>query len=574
MNFQQVQAAVERDIVKDIENNIILPNAEQHVEAELSSPKHGVAGFIRFCGQHVTIQDRRSKREVPFVFFKGQGRVAPDLVPGVWLVLLKGRQLGMTWLLAAYCLWRLMYSDTFVAVIINQELPYAKDFAWRVRYMWERLPWWMRQELTTDQKRELRWETEGHNCVLRCVVGGEKAARSMTCDLAIVDEASRVKDLDATLAALTPAIETSRGQIVMLSSSAGRGNFFHKAWQSTYGDTGELVDKKSGVGPSGFKPIFIHWSEREGRDAAWFEAEKAKLDKISPVRMKQEHPDTVEEAWEYAAGRVYPLFTRARCVGDPDGDSVKDLLDAPRYRAIDWGQTTSPFVCLWVAHLPGPPGFLVSPSCPNAIREFFDYRYDEEKLDEPMKQDDHCPDAARYVVTTENLTGLVYIYRELYITDAVAKGWNPMTEIAAVHEASGWELADPDERQRWQRGRFGEKYEATVADRSWVLMCKLFSDNDIPCKPHKKIKTHKKAREHLTDKPLTEKLEGIRRVSVLIDGSMALEKRVMVRREVGILHEVEAQRAAGIRASISTEDQLAMIAARRLLKRARGRKRP
>ena len=502
-------------------------------------PNEGARGFERFCDRWVVIWDRETKRDVRMDLFESQRLVIPDLIAGTWLVLLKGRQLGLTWLLAAFVVWRIIYSRTFTIVVVNQLKDYAKDFIKRVKYIQNRLPVWYQKRLTTDNKQDLTWEDEPNNIGVRAIVGGEKASRSMTVDLAILDEASRIPDLDDTMAAIQPGVESAKGQIVALSSSAGPQGYFYESWQGAYGEFGEKL-RPDGTGPNGFKPIFIHWSQRRGRDAGWYAREAEKLGAISPVRMKQEHPDTPQEAWEYASGRVYALFRRDHCVGDIDCPR-----NTERYRGIDWGQTTSPFVCVWIAHVPGPSGFLVSPSCPNTIREFFAYRWDEDKPDEPLKEDDHCPDAVRYAVTTFNLTGLVYIYRELYIADSVEKGWNVMTEIEQIHRMSGWEPAPQDSRKKWWRGPVSEAYEGTVADRSWSLVIKTYSDNDIPCRGHKIIQRKETTGKLLTDRPLTEKLEGIRWVSSLIDGSVDLEKRIPVSREalaMKVLHDTRTSR--------------------------------
>jgi len=488
-------------------------------------PRNGAAGFERFCETYVTIYDRETKKDIKLDLFESQSMISGRLVAGIWLVLLKGRQLGLTWFIAAYVVWRITYAKQLTVVVVNQQKDYAKDFIKRVKYIYDRLPVWMRKEITTDNKQELNWGALGNNIVLRAIVGGEKAARSMTVDLAILDEGSRIPELDATMAAIQPGVESAGGQIVALSSSAGPQGYFYESWQGSYGEDGENI-RPDGTGPNGFCPIFIHWSKRRGRDEAWFAKESERLGAISPVRMKQEHPDTPQEAWEYASGRVYPLFRRDHCVGD-----IVCPLNTERYRAIDWGQSTSPFVCLWVAHVPGATGFLVSPNCPNTIREFFAYRWDEDNPDEPLKKDDHCPDAVRYVATTFNLTGLVYVYRELYLPDSVEKGWNIMNEIEQIHRLSGWEPAPRDVRHKWQRGHVSEAYEGTAADRSWSKAIATYCANDIPCRGHKIISRKEVTGKLLTDKPLTEKLEGIRWLSALIDGSVDLEKRIPVTRE-------------------------------------------
>lgn len=534
-------------------------------------PKHGAGGFQQFCDRFVKINEtvtlptgEKKSREIPMVLWDGQLEVIFDLAKGIWIVLLKGRQLGLTWLIVAYVVWLTVYRKHCVMVIINQELGYAEEFISRVLYVHDRLPIWLQKPTSTRNKKSLEWKKDGQNIQIFAKVGGEKVARSLSCDLIVLDEASRIDYLDKTMQAIQPGCESVGGQIVALSSSAGPQGFFHETWKEAFGDDGEKV-RPDGRGPNGFKPIFLHWSKRNGRDAAWYARESQRLGKISPVAVKQEHPETPQEAFEHAAGRIYPLFRRETCVG-----TIERLpLNAIRYRAIDWGSAESPFVVLWLAHVPGKPGLLVSPKCPHTIREFFAYRWEDPddvedgKPQKPVKKDDHTCDAVRYAVTTFNLTGLVYVYREFYETQSVARGWNIMTEIEHIHRLSGWEEAPDEVLARWWPGDQGESYEASVADRSWAKAIATYNANDIPLRGHKVISI-KQDKKELTDQPLIETLEGIRQVSALIDGSLDVEKYLTINRErlaVGALQRSGKHSTGGL------EERSHAHLARRLLAR-------
>lgn len=508
----------------------LTPEREQQIRE--CSTQYGALGFERFCRRFVRISEvvtqpdgTKTSRDIPMDLFQAQEVVSSPLVKGKWLVLLKGRQLGLTWLIVAYVVWLLIYRKRLIVVVVNQQMEYAEEFIARVLYVFDRLPVWMQKEISARNKKTLEWRKNGQNIKIRAIVGGAKAGRSLNVDLAILDEASRIPELDATMQGIQPGVESQNGQIVALSSSAGPQGYFYESWRGAFGDDGEKL-REDGTGPNGFMPIFLHWSMRRGRDAAWYARESERLNAISPVALKQEHPETPQEAWEYATGRIYPLFRRETCVGE-----IERLpLNALRYRAIDWGQSQSAFVCLWIAYIPGKPGFLVSKNCPNTIREFFAYRWDEDDPEKPLKKDDHTCDAVRYAVTTFRLSGLVWVYRELYLADSVAKGWNIMSEIQQIHRMSGWEEAPDDVRAVWWPGEMGETYEHSVADRSWAKAIATYRENDIPLCGHVVI-SHKQQGKVLTDRPLTETLEGVRQVSALIDGAINVEKYMPVTRE-------------------------------------------
>lgn len=496
----------------------------------------GTAGpFVHFVGTHCRIYDRARKLEVPFRLWPGQNKVAEALLVGDWLLVLKGRQVGLTWMLAAYVLWRLLFTPMWAGVVVNQRKEYAQDFIRRVLYMYWRLPWWMRVEWTTRNKGELRCEVLADSKLveLRSVVSGPEVVRSTTLDFMLIDEAAYVRELAATLHAATPAIESCKGQLICNTTAAGPGDDFHSLWLETTGETGELL-KEDGKGPTGYRPVFLRWDERPGRRTAeeiasetfpgeWYEEQARRLDRISPIAVKREYPMTWMEAFEYGEGRFYPTFTRERVVstiGVPD--------TAERYRAIDWGESKSAYVVLWIAHVRSLPGaLLVHPGCLNTIREHMGYRRDD-KTGRPVKSEDHTCDALRYAVVTFGMTGLVYVYRELYIKNSVAEGWSFTKDAVEIHEQSGWVF--DEQRGQWRPGPKGERYTGTVADRALGKAINEFNANGIPCVGHARIKREDGMDGASIDAPYNEVLDGIKAVSTLLDGSEDIAQYIEVER--------------------------------------------
>lgn len=544
---------------------LLVPKTEREHEHMLCSPLYGADGFRRFCNNHVVIQDKSTRETVKFKLFQGQNRIVEPLVAGTWLLCLKGRQLGFTWLLAAYVKWRNIYNSIFTTIVVSQEKQYARDFLARVHWIHQRLPDYLQCKMTKSNTEMIAFsdKSRGFEREIRSVAGSKKAARSVTADLVIVDEAAYVDFLGETLAAATPAVEVARGQIINLSTSAGPIGEFYELWEETYGVAGSNLNAQ-GIGPTGYMPIFIRWNEREGRDQAWYDEQSRKLVKFGPTRMKQENPNTPEEAFEHAAGRIYPQFARVPHVGDiviPD--------TAERYRAIDWGQTESAQVCLWVAHVPGPTGLLVSPKCVNTIREHMGYRYDPDRPDEILKKDDHTCDALRYLIVTRHLTGLVYVYREWYVEDAVGKHIGMNQIISTIHEMSGWTEIPPDMTGgRWWAGRTGEHYVMTIADRAWSLAIETLCQNDIPCEGHTRLRTIDVKDQANVDNARTEVKDGIAYVRRLIDGTMDIEKLLPVTREATAIasakESMQAQRA--VKHAISLQQRQINRLAQALLK--------
>jgi hypothetical protein len=164
------------------------------------------------------------------------------------------------------------------------------------------------------------------------------------------------------------------------------------------------------------------------------------------IYAKQEYPSTPEEAFQMATGKVYPMLDR-----DKHHRSIRvDKLMGAQYtlyRGLDFG-AVDPFVCLFIAHLPGEPGFSVDiDACPETWRELNGYHYDD--YGRPADVNNHTCDALRYVVMHFSLMGHVHVYREMYIPNAAARGLSILDHAQDVLAQSG-----------------SEPIVSTVADRS------------------------------------------------------------------------------------------------------------
>jgi hypothetical protein len=540
---------------------------EERREISECLPSRRFAGFERFCERHVWVEDKESNLgECRLILWPGQRYVAECLVTGQWLILVKARQLGITWLLAAFVVWRFMYAMRFRVMVILQERLYAYAFVERVKFIHDRLPEYFQMEVPEDNKGNLTLTKGRRECKISALVGSDNAGRSFTGDLAIFDEAPRIPEFAETLGAIQPTMtrtltSSTKGQLVVGGSSKGPTGRFKELWDHTYGENGELLDPH-GIGPTHFKPLFLSVMDRPGRDETWYAERCAELDPLSPVLVKQEHPRTIDEAWEYAEGRVYALFTRARNVGE-----IEIPPYAQRFRAIDWGESKSAYVVLWIAYIEGPPGFLIHPDCVNTIREFLSYRLDPD-TGWPAKKDDHTCDAVRYGVVTHKLHGLVYVYREIYRLDSVAKGWNPMDEIVEVHQLSGWRRARPAPKgPKWVRGVKGEYYALpAVADPSLGKIINQFTEFDIECLPSSRIKgpADIEGLERM-DSPRHEVIEGIRQVAALIAGSEDMDDYYAITRRQRLRDELRRFERVRIPASQTLEQTRIATLARELL---------
>ena len=196
------------------------------------------------------------------------------------IVWLKSRQTGASWLLAAYSLWTAMYKEGALVLLLSQGEEESKVLLSKSRFIYERLPDGLKTALGTDSRQELTFPMMESG--IRALPSTDKAGRSATASLVILDEADFHEHLAANYAAVKPTIDDGGGQLIMVSTSnaANARSMFKQIYQ-------EAPD-------NGFKKIFYGWNVRPGRDNDWFTARQKEYADVS--LFEKEYPASEAEA--------------------------------------------------------------------------------------------------------------------------------------------------------------------------------------------------------------------------------------------------------------------------------------
>lgn len=232
---------------------------------------------------------------LPFTLWPAQVLVLWQLMRNRLVVILKARQLGITWLVCGYALWLCMFRPNRLVLAYSKGESEAKGIIRRIKVLYQRLPRWLQQQCPMRGKpgtEQLEW-VNGSRVV--SLPATEDAGRSETASLVIMDEFAIPRTAKHLLNAAKPTIDGG-GQLIILSTARGVGNTFHAVWD------------RAKKGLNGFLAIFLPWWARPGRDAAWHAAKMAESD--DPALVKQEYPANDREAF-VASGRV--RFAPAWC---------------------------------------------------------------------------------------------------------------------------------------------------------------------------------------------------------------------------------------------------------------------
>ena len=183
------------------------------------------------------------------------------------IVWLKSRQTGASWLLAAYALWTAMYRTGALVLLLSQGEEESKILLSKSRFIYERLPSSLKTPLGTDSRQELTFPQM--EAGIRALPSTDKAGRSTTASLVILDEADFHEHLAANYAAVKPTVDDTGGQLIMVSTA----NAFNSRsmFKNVYREAPD----------NGFKKLFYSWNVRPGRDNQWFSARQKEYSDVS-----------------------------------------------------------------------------------------------------------------------------------------------------------------------------------------------------------------------------------------------------------------------------------------------------
>lgn len=271
-----------------------------------------------FIENYVQIEDRDAPGlAVPFTLWPKQVEVLDLFLTRRLIIVLKARQLGLTWEALSYGAWRMVFTPGYAVNALSRSELEAKELARRLTFIMRHLPWWIAVEekdagpdyigttweATTmsvtirhyyiDGKRRKEYEPS----TFTSLTSGPESGRSFTVNLVILDEWAFQQWAADIWAAAYPTINRPTGGQVIGLSSGKRGTHFERTWDDAVNSQNDFV------------PVFLPWWADPRRDEAWYEATKRALP-VTPDSEKNYHteaPATPEEAFMYSGNNVFNL---------------------------------------------------------------------------------------------------------------------------------------------------------------------------------------------------------------------------------------------------------------------------
>lgn len=221
-------------------------------------------------------------------------------------LILKARQLGITWLAMAQCIWYLLYRPGSRCVCYSYTEDEAKKLVIRAWLMFNSLPAYLRNgvQVIAPQRAEepSEWIKVKHTLPdgstlissIQALPATKKAGHGETVTFAVMDEVARQDYAKQIYTAINPAVSRGQAKLAMISTAngignpdTGEGNYFHILY---------ATQKWRGIE---FK--FLPWNLEPTRDEKWYGAEAMALDE---VERNQQYPLNENDAF-MLSGALY-----------------------------------------------------------------------------------------------------------------------------------------------------------------------------------------------------------------------------------------------------------------------------
>ncbi len=251
--------------------------------------------FLFFIQQFCYIIDKNSKEAIKFKLWPAQIKIIPDIISAMLLIILKARQLGLTWICAAYVLWYTITKRNRLVVVISAKGDWAVEFLERVYFMLQRLPNWLIPKVAKETTEVLTFEyKDGSKSTIKSLPTTEAGAQSKTPDILILDETCWNPYIKEIYMASKPGIDAAGGRIILISNSIK----FAPGWGWTRDMYVSALKKLNA-----FKRIFMPWQDRPDRPDNFKEIQLR--EGLTEEDFSAQYPESEDEAISTLTGSYF-----------------------------------------------------------------------------------------------------------------------------------------------------------------------------------------------------------------------------------------------------------------------------
>jgi hypothetical protein len=203
-------------------------------------------------------------------------------------VILKSRQMLVSWILAAYALHQSIYFTGANVLVVSKGGRESREIGDRASFIYRHLPEWLKvPNKSNAQYGEVAFPSMDSRYI--CLPSTDDIGRTFSGNLIILDEMAYLPFGSLIMGALAPIIDV-KGRFVGVSTPNGKDSLFYPVWHDDNADIQKLR---------------LHYSERPDRDENW-----VKRMRLSVGITEQKWLREYEMSFATPAGKpVYGLFS-------------------------------------------------------------------------------------------------------------------------------------------------------------------------------------------------------------------------------------------------------------------------
>lgn len=271
---------------------------------------------VYWANNYCVIEDKDSPEIIiPFRGWEAQNQALRDFVTFRLNLILKARQMGITWIALYFCTHDLIFNIGHTVVALSKTEDDAKELVRRMGVVLDNMPEILKGGgLTWKMTATSIFITDGKlTSTFKAFPASPSAGRSFTGNILLLDEWAFQEAAEEIWTSAYPTINRPTGGKVIGLSTIKKGTLFENLW----------------IEENAFHKIFLSVFSDPRRTQEWYESTAKDLG----VKVKQEYPRTAEEALSNLGGSFFSEFDYSLHTCDP----FKIPEDWTVYNTLDYG---------------------------------------------------------------------------------------------------------------------------------------------------------------------------------------------------------------------------------------------
>ena len=271
---------------------------------------------VYWANNYCVIEDKDSPEIIiPFRGWEAQNQALRDFATFRLNLILKARQMGITWIALYFCTHDLIFNIGHTVVALSKTEDDAKELVRRMGVVLDNMPEILKGGgLTWKQTATSIFITDGKlTSTFKAFPASPSAGRSFTGNILLLDEWAFQEAAEEIWTSAYPTINRPTGGKVIGLSTIKKGTLFESLW----------------IEENAFHKIFLSVFSDPRRTQEWYESTAKDLG----VKVKQEYPRTAEEALSNLGGSFFSEFDYSLHTCDP----FKIPEDWTVYNTLDYG---------------------------------------------------------------------------------------------------------------------------------------------------------------------------------------------------------------------------------------------